>query len=169
MDLIFEYRPDMRSELSKTFQKWADEKCQQGDIIYTPDNSNKTYTRFTTETMSKILPNAKNPTSGWGPHNYYFYEIVNRKKNFCVWMSISSEEMPEELRKTCNQIIELSDRKPKENWKWWTEAFKTKPTPIDENKELSEEKIFKQLDKYFEELKKFESQLVEKLKQDLPQ
>lgn len=168
LDLIFDSRPDMLSELNEIFHKWANEKCQQGDIIYTPDNSNKTYTRFTTKTMSEILPNAENPTSGWGTHNYYFYEIVNNRKNFLVQLAISAKEMPEELRKICNQLFELLNKKPKENWQWHA-LFKTKFTKIDENEELSEEKIFKQLDKYFEEVKKFESQLVEKLKQDLPQ
>ncbi|MBQ9681761.1 MAG: hypothetical protein IJV35_00665 [Neisseriaceae bacterium] len=177
LDKYFEELKNFESQLveklnlNEIFYKWADKKCQQGEIIYDPKFNAAYRVRFTTKIMSEILPDAENSTSVWGTHNYYFYEIVNNRKNFCnfcVWIAFASQAMPEELRKICNQIIEVSDKKPPKNWAWYI-PFETKYTNIDENEELAEEKIFKQLDEYLEEVKKFESQLVEKLKQDLPQ
>lgn len=114
LDLIFEYRPDSVSALTEIFRKWANEKCQQGEIIYNPDNNNKTYTRFTTETMSKILPDAENPTSGWRTKNYYFYEIFLHHSGKTVRMKVmlNSINMPENLKERCNKIFEFA-KKPK--------------------------------------------------------
>jgi hypothetical protein len=38
---------------------------------------NRTYTRFTTNRMSEVLPDIPNAPSGWNTDNHYFYEIVN--------------------------------------------------------------------------------------------
>lgn len=39
---------------------------------------NRTYTRFTTDGMTTILPDIPDAPSGWNTDNHYFYEIINR-------------------------------------------------------------------------------------------
>lgn len=170
LDLIFEYRPDSVSELTEIFREWATEKQKNGELNYIADKSNNTHTRFTTETMSKILPDAKNPTSFWKTRNYYFYEIYNNNgKTFIMYIVLNSTNMPENLEERCKKIFKLEKNPSKTNWKWFR-LFTTTSYNIDENKELSKKEIFKQLNNSFKELQKKVTELYyEKLKQDLPQ
>lgn len=72
-------------------------------------------------------------------------------------LSLSSRNLSDEQRGICDKINEhFPSRTQKVNWQWRT-PFATKQVKIDE--ELSEEKIFEQLDKKLEELKVFEEKL----------
>ena len=55
---------------------------------------NKTYTRFTTDGMTAILPDIPDAPSGWNTDNHYFYEIINRNgKTTYIQLSISSKNI----------------------------------------------------------------------------
>ena len=158
LDLIFENRPDQASKLADILHAWASEMDAKGEIVYVPEKSGKVLTRFKTKTMSLILPDAKEAKSGWGTRNYYFYEIRNNDgKEFFIQFALSSKDIPSDLRAICDQINTLfPSRQQKVNWQWRT-CYTTRHCKVDE--ESSEEKVFEQLNKRFEEIKAFEAKL----------
>lgn len=158
LDLIFENKPDRSSELAEIIHDWAEDMTAKGEIEYVPDKSGKTYTRFKTNAMSTILPDAAEAKSGWGTNNYYFYEIRNLDgKEFFIQLAVSSKEIPDNLRDICYRINEyFPSRQQKKNWQWRTH-FVSRHSKTDE--ELSEDKIFEQLNKGFEEVRTFEAKL----------
>lgn len=112
--------------------------------------------------MSEILPDSAHPLSGWGTTNYYFYEIRNTDgREFWIQLALSSKDIPEDMKLTCENInTYYPSRQQKTNWLWRT-PFSTRHTKLEE--ELSEEKIFEQLDKKLSEVKAFEADLKTKL------
>lgn len=162
LDLIYENRPDRAADIAAIFRAWAIAKTEQGEIEFVPEKSNKTYTRFKTKGMSEILPDSAHPLSGWGTTNYYFYEIRNTDgREFWIQLALSSKDIPEDMKLTCENInTYYPSRQQKTNWLWRT-PFSTRHTKLEE--ELSEEKIFEQLDKKLSEVKAFEADLKTKL------
>ena len=163
-DLVF-YLKDTEKEIvigidiAAIFQEWT-VKCK--DVNENLSKCNRTYTRFTTDGMSEILPDIPNAPSGWNTDNHYFYEIVNRTgKTFYIQLALSSRNATEEFLTICNRINEYYPSKfSKENWQW-RNPFKTTAMAIAEN--ISKENIFDKLDKCLEEIKNFEADLKEKL------
>ena len=157
LDLIFENRPDRAMELAEIFRAWAAEMTAKGEIEFVPNKSVKGYTRFKTKTMSEILPDAPEPKSGWKTNNYYFYEIVNDVTEFYIQFSVNSDDIPSDLKETCERINEkFPSRIQKTNWRWRTH-FTSKHSKV--NDELSEDKIFEQLNKHFADAKVFEEKV----------
>ncbi len=158
LDLIFENKPDRAAILAEVFRAWCIEKQGKGELIFCPDKSVKSFTRFKTKTMSEILPDSPESLSGWGTSNYYFYEIKNNAgREFYIQFALSSKDIPDDLRAICDRINEhFPSRQQKDNWQWRT-PFTTKHAKADED--LSEDKIFEQLDKRLEEIKAFEGRL----------
>lgn len=161
LDLIFEHKPDRASLLAAVFIAWAKKKTEAGEIELVPDKCGKSYTRFKTATMSKILPDSETAESGWGTPNYYFYEICNGGEFFILHLSLSSNNIPDDLMQVCDEINKHYPSKvQKENWKWRT-PYSGRKIHVDED--MSEEKIFHQLDKELEKIKEFEQDLIAKL------
>ena len=159
LDLIFENRPDRASELAAIFRKWADMMTARGELVHVASKSVKTYTRFKTAFMSEIMPDAPGSLSGWGTHNYYFYEIKNDGDDFRIQLALSSKNIPDDLREVCDRIEEVfPSRQRRANWQWRV-PFSSRKAKVGD--ELSEEKVFEQLDKRFDELKAFEAKLRE--------
>ena len=158
LDLIFENKPDKSSQLADILHDWAAMMNEKGELTFVPEKSGKTYTRFKTKTMSEIMPDAEDATSGWGTKNYYFYEIKNNDgKEFYIQLALSSKDIPSDLRDVCDSINKhFPSRQQKANWQWRT-PFSTRHAKVDE--ELSEEKIYEQLEKRFEEVLAFETKL----------
>ena len=125
---------------------------------------NRTYTRFTTDGMTELLPDLPGATSGWKTDNHYFYEIVNRTgKSVYIQLSISGKDITDEFRAICDRINEFYPAKMgKEDWQWRT-PFKTKTISFGED--LSKEEIYVRLDECFEEILQFEANLKNKMKQ----
>lgn len=142
------------------FREWT---VQQPDVKENLAKCSSTYTRFTTDKMSKILPDIPNAPSGWGTDNHYFYEIVNcTGTNFYIQLSISSRNIPDDFMAICNRINDFFPAKlgKKENWQWRT-PFKTTRKSI--SNELSKDEIFSKLNQCFEEIEKFEDELAQKM------
>ena len=162
LDLIYENRPDRISELAEIFRKWAREKTNEGLIKLNPDKCSKSYTRFTTEEMSAVLPE-DGLLGGWNSNNHYFFEIVinSQAKDFWIQFVVSSLNMTEEMKLVAERINEISPSKQqKQNWQWRTHLSSHK---VKVEEELSEEKIFEQLDKLLKEIKAGEDQILENL------
>lgn len=167
MDLVFYLKDDemkkdsMRlSAIAEIFREWA-LGCEHANINIA--KCNRTYTRFTTTGMSEILPDLPNAPSGWNTENHYFYEIVNRSgKDMYIQFSISSRNITDELRSTCDRINQFYPAKMgKEDWQWRI-PFKTKTVPVDAD--LSREAIFAVLDTCMAEILDFEAELTQKIK-----
>lgn len=158
LDLIFENRPDRASEVADIIKTWAIKKTDSGEIEVVLDKCGKSYIRFKTKVMSEILPDSEEENSGWNTKNHYFYEIRNNEgTGFLISLTLSSRNLSDEQRDVCDKINEhFPSRQQKANWQWRM-PFTTKQVKLDEV--LSEDKIFEQLDKKFEELKVFEEKL----------
>ena len=125
---------------------------------------NKTYTRFTTDGMTAILPDIPDAPSGWNTDNHYFYEIINRNgKTTYIQLSISSKNISDDFRSICDNINKYYPAKMgKEDWQWRL-PFKTSTIELDE--ELDKDVIFAKLNACMQEILVFEADLANKLSQ----
>ena len=149
-------RSDKRlADLARTLLDWA---INREDVDVNLSKCNRTYTRFTTDNMSGILPDIYGVPSGWKTDNHYFYEIVNVTGNsFYIKFVISSHNANEGFLATCEKINQLYPAKSrKENWQWRTH-FKTTTIFIDDD--ASQDEIFARLDDCFKEVLAFETEL----------
>ena len=164
LDLIFENRPDRLQNVSEFFKEWCKKQHKSNRIILDEEKCSKSYVRFRTPFMENFIMQS-NGISGWNTKNHYFYEIRNNEgTGFLMSLTLSSRNLTDEQRDICNKINEhFPSRQQKANWQWRT-PFATKQVKIDE--ELSEEKIFEQLDKKLLELKAFEEKLYNAMFQD---
>ena len=149
---------DTEYHLTSLILSWAGVKDEAGEIHLDPDCCTKRYTRFTTDVMSGILPDAKDARSGWGTRNHYFYEIANEANGkLYLKMALSAKNIPDDLKAICEIITEhFPSRMMRENWKWRT-PFSTKR--VDVSKSTDEEVICILNDLYAEAMQ-FEKQLV---------
>ena len=147
------------NDIADILREWASE---QEDVIMNLAKCNRTYTRFTTKTMSEILPDIPYAPSGWNTDNHYFYEIVNRSgKGVFIQLVFNSRNATEDFIATCESINEHYPSKiQKEDWQWRTQ-FKTATVWIDEK--ISGESIFAGLDECLKEIQIFEADLKQKL------
>lgn len=135
-------------------REWA--SCRN-DIHYDINSCSRNYTRFTTNTMSEILPELKDVPSSWGTDTHYFYEIyTNSPGKVFVQMAINSLNITEEFRAVCDKIQEYYPASnKKEDWDYRV-PFKTKPILFDD---LTREKLFDYLDDCMNKIKTFEKDL----------
>lgn len=154
---------DARDHVTALIMGWAGVKDETGEIHLNPDCCTKLFTRFTTDVMSRILPDAKDARSGWGTRNHYFYEIVNEDEGkLYLKMALSAENIPEDLKAICEIISEhFPPRRRGKNWKWRV-PFSTKR--VDVSKSTDEEVICILNDLYTETMQ-FEKQLVDVMKE----
>lgn len=147
------------TDIAGILREWT---VEQGAVNENLAKCNRTYTRFTTNGMTAILPDIPDAPSGWHTDNHYFYEIVNRSgKGIYIQFSISSRNITEDFRAICDRINEFYPAKfGKEDWQWRT-PFKTQTVAIDE--ELSKDEIFAGLNGCLEEIQAFEADLKQKL------
>lgn len=146
-------------DLASIFRSWT---IERSGVIAHPGKCNRTYTRFTTDGMSAILPDIPNAPSGWNTDNHYFYEIVNRTgSSFFIQFAISSRNATPEFLAVCERINDHYPAKfVKEEWQWRT-PFRTTTVNIDD--QLSKERIYAQLDRCLEDIIAFENDLRKKL------
>ena len=154
---------DARDHVTALIMGWAGVKDETGEIHLNPDCCTKLFTRFTTDVMSRILPDAKDARSGWGTRNHYFYEIVNEDEGkLYLKMALSAENIPEDLKAICEIISEhFPPRRRGKNWRWRV-PFSTKR--VDVSKSTDEEVICILNDLYAEAMQ-FEKQLVDVMKE----
>ncbi len=165
LDLIFEYKSDKTSELTDIIRKWAEEKTKNKEL-YLYQKYSKSSVLFTTEVMSQIMPNVENKLSVWGTSNFYCYEIRNYSgKKFNIKLVLSSKDIPENLMEICKKIMDFQKKKEKDNWQWCI-PFSTKTQYKNEKEDIvyDEDEINTTLEKMLSEVKKFENDLMNYLK-----
>lgn len=154
--------PELLERLLKTAEILKEWAVKNEEVNVYLDKCNRTYTRFTTEKMSKILPAIRGSKSDWNCEEHYFYEINNRSgSEIRIQLSFNSKGLDEKSKTVCNMINDLVEMKQgKEDWIWWI-AFKTSNYDLPEV--LDKEVIFDNLDKALKEIHEFEDNLLEKL------
>ncbi|MBR6059121.1 MAG: hypothetical protein IKP58_13220 [Victivallales bacterium] len=147
------------TDIAGILREWTVERDAVNEYLA---KCNRTYTRFTTSTMSEILPDIQDAPSGWNTDNHYFYEIVNRSgKSVFIQLAFSSLNATEDFMAMCERINEHYPSKvQKEDWQWRV-LFKTSTVEIAEV--LSKEAIFAGLDECLKEIQAFEADLKQKL------
>ena len=145
-------------KISAWSRDWAFNKA---DINFDISNCGRNHARFTTDAMSKILPDLKNAPSSWGTDSHYFYEIHTISSGrVYVQLAINSKNITDEFRATCDAIREYyPTRKDKEDWNYRI-PFKTTEISFDG---LTKDKLFEYLDNCLSKIRAFEKDLYEKL------
>ena len=152
--------PDAKlTAIAGILREWTAERDEVKDNL---SKCNRTYTRFTTDAMSSILPDIPNAPSGWNTDNHYFYEIVNRTgKNVYIQLAFSSRNATADFMAMCDRINKYYPSKvQKAEWQWRC-PFKTSVIEISEYS--SKDAIFAGLDKCLKEIQFFEADLKQKL------
>lgn len=161
LDLIYENRPDATYNMAAVLKEWCSDRASQGLIAFDPKNSSKTYIRFTTAAMTQILPEASEEISGWKSRSIYYYEIVNQGERIKLMLTICSANLSEEQRQICDRLLshlKRNDNKP--NWYWKRlQTWNWYEVPED----IVQEDIWKRMDQYLREVKKFEERLLKEL------
>ena len=159
LDLLFENRPDELSGISTFCREWAEHKTQSGEIELVNHKCSKTYIRFKTKIMSRILPDTEEPSSGWGTYNHYFYEIeVGKEGTVRIKLSLNSSGLDGKQLEVCDRINRLFPSKggTKSNWQWRTPwSVKAVSVPLDADDGWYE----KVLNSMLANLRKFEDKL----------
>ena len=149
------------NDIAGILREWTVKRSDVNDNLA---KCNRTYTRFTTDGMTEILPDLPGATSGWNTDNHYFYEIINKTgRSVYIQFAISGKDITDEFRTKCDCINEFYPTKMSKNDWQWRIPFKTKTITFGEV--LAKEEIFEGLDECFEEILRFESEIKEKTKQ----
>lgn len=148
-----------RMDIAGLLRAWCDSR--EGVHLHR-DKCGALYTRFTTDTMSELLPDLPGAPSGWGTPNHYFYEMTNRDgKEVVIQLAFSSRNLSAAQHAQCDRINQFYPaRMQKENWQWRI-PFKTKAVPVPDA--LDRDELFAGLDQCLQKVWAFEKDLKEKL------
>ncbi|MGV8111259.1 PDDEXK-like family protein [Methanospirillum sp.] len=167
LDLIYEYKPDRAADLASIFKSWVIEKenNRKGKLHIDFDKSTKTITKFTTDTMSMLLPDLHEPVSGWSTKKPYYYEIVNRGDRIFIQFVVSSKGLTDYH----NQVIAALNKHfpskiQKERWQWRTYKANSRPYAVDDDYTM--EQIIEKLDEFWAEMEKYEKKVCETLHEE---
>lgn len=126
-------------------------------------DAHRTYIRFRTPFMDKLIPDADGTKSGWNITNHYFYEIVNRTGNSTQvynWLSVQ-RKMPQGQLELSDRINEIYPSKyDKQGWQWRT-PFRTETISFDDL--ADKDAFFTKLDESLQRIWEFEEDLQKKL------
>lgn len=167
LDLIYEHRPDKQQNLFEIMKEWCFAKHGNG-IIFVENKSSKSYCRFRTPTMDRLIPDSSS-ISGWGTNNHYFYEIMSWVEKsgeirFKLQFVLSSQNLTNDEREKLEKIDKLFNPKGlKPDWQWRT-VYSTDVHTIKESElELDAEKICEKMDKDLQLVSKNEALIEERI------
>lgn len=150
---------DQSTRVHNIVTKWAEAKAETGDIHYYPEKSTKQYTRFTRDSISNIIPDTMEPTSGWGTKTHQFYEINSYAGKFVVLqLAFNSDGLSSELEAVFNRINERIHFHQEDSVWHWAHAFMTEKVYIDPD--WTEDDIINVLDRLYNDLLKLEKEFI---------
>ncbi len=166
LDTIYENCKTSFNPICEAVEDWCKEKSEKGELIFSSQWSNNTYTRFTTETIRKLFPQHTKPISGWKTTDMAFYEIVKRDDYFKVTLSLCSDNITNEQREACDFVSQALDRPDKkETWRWKRiQNWDRYPIDAEPGSIEYDVAVQKALDENWGKIQKFERDLKEKLK-----
>ena len=157
LDLIYENKADNSQEISNFIIEHV-KSSKQDNFELNIDKSGKSYIRFTSTIMDKILKKQDTETSGWKTSNYYFYEITNRGNTLKLQHSISKGNFTDEERDNYfEKILKTFPNDKKLNWTWkilksWPILKYTDDKTVDD----IEDNLVQKLDEIFDKLSEYE-------------
>ena len=162
LDLIFENRDDVCRQRYDLIVSLCNEAAKAGKICFRVEESNKTYIRFSSQALDTeifpLLPDGA--LSGWNnPHSAY-YEIRNREGSFSIALTISSANLPADLKKRA----ELIAGKQKDGWSWMSCKPLVSLKFKKDSAELEEDAIGQAFKECLEKLPEYEKSLTEKIR-----
>ena len=164
LDTIYENCKTSLNPICEVAEDWCREKSEQGELIFSPQWSNNTYTRFTTEAIRKLFPQHTKPISGWKTTDMAFYEIIKLENYFKITLSLCSDNLTDEQRAACDRVSQALNRPDrKEDWRW--KRIRNWPRHTIESEPNSEnykEEIYRYLNANWREIQKFENDLLNK-------
>ena len=138
--------------------RWLKTKEDAGEIQVDWLNCEKQYCRFSTNTMTAIMPNGLEPNSGWHTNHYYYYEVVNEPgEKVHMQLSICTENIPDDLLAACERIEKHFE--VKNVGTYWKLPFVTESVEI--QKGIWDSTIIGYLENQYGELQAFEKELAE--------
>ena len=155
-------KQDRSAYIAALNMSFAKRKEAAGEIHIAPESCCKRFVRFTTEAMSRILPDASEPLSGWGTRNYYFYEIINSAgKAVFMQLTLSMKDLPDDRKEICERISKHFPSRQQKTNLLWRYPFVTERARITENS--TEEEILQILNDQYSWLQKFERRLMKQM------
>jgi uncharacterized protein with ParB-like and HNH nuclease domain len=131
---------------------------------------NDEYYRFTTDSMSKIIPDEVEAVSDWGTHNFYFFEFVCNEKSVSAQFAIYG------VKTISDELYELYDKinenyKPFDDFKGkqFRRSFRSfydllmKTDPVEIDTDMSDEDLNNVFEKLYTQLIAFEKDFIEKM------
>ena len=163
LDLIYENRPDTAAKVAEILKEWCRNTAATGEIGFDPQFSNKTYIRFTTSYMTKLLPEFEEDLSGWNSKSMYYYEVENRGDQFKLILSVSHNNLTEQQLGCLERLLDYGKvtKRKKEDWVWWR-IFATSWYRIEDEFLPEEElkgKVMAAMDHFWKKLRDFEENL----------
>ena len=166
LELIYENCKTDIAPMRAAVEGWCKKKNDEQTLIFDPQFSNNTYTRFTTKTIRELFPQHERPVSGWKSTDMAVYEITKRDDYFKVTLCLCSDNLTDAQRAACNRAgdeLDRPDKKPDWRWKriqnWGRHTITAEPG----SSEYAEE-IQKALDEDWKKIQDFEEKLIEKIR-----
>lgn len=166
LELIYENCKTDLAPMREAVEGWCKKKNDEQALIFDPQFSNNTYTRFTTKTIRALFPQHEKPVSGWKSTDMAVYEIVKQDDYFKVTLCLCSDNLTDAQRAACNRAgdkLDRPDKKPDWRWKRITNWGRHTITAEPGSSEYAEE-IQKALDENWKEIQDFEEKLIEKIR-----
>ena len=150
---------DNTAEMSNLLMQWCINKHNEGTIILDANKCSKTFKRFTTPHLDRLIPpQAIGSKSGWNNNRFCYYEIVNKSGRFYLWLALSHKNAPQEINDIFYKVFNWCHEIPKKaNWEWKV-LFRSKT--IDYHAQNPEDIVPDQLEALFEELMRNEEALI---------
>ena len=167
LDLIFENKNDSAKEISDFIAEYCiDLSTKTNKIIFDKEHSAKKFIRFTTPTMSEILPNNSGVKDGWNTYNHYFYEIINYNNKIRIGLPLSKGNFTVEERDSYfSEFFKLNSvNKPNRDWTWNTfKTWEVLKYSEDDTLEDIKDRLIENLNNAFKKVEHFENDLKSKL------
>lgn len=157
-DFVYSARPTPGKQIEldrfDVEKKWCEKLKNEAIIKYNSKYSNTKYVRFTTPFMDSIIPESDGTLSPWGTTNFYFYEIQNVSGEMNIKLVIYCTKISEDMRTVFSHLADICgiDCSGK-GYKFLFSSTKYQNTDDD-----TDEIIYAQLDKMFEEVKQLEKE-----------
>lgn len=157
LDLIYNNRMDAAQECAQILQDWCRQKAAEGLLLFDPNKCSKSYIRFTTPTMTGLLPELAEPVSGWKTTSMYYYEIVNHGDFINLVLTVCSDNLSEEHLRRCVVLGDFLRRPLRDHWRW-KRLFTTTRHNLQESPQTDalREELFQAMDAYWKKLLDFE-------------
>jgi len=172
LDLIYENRPDLTSEIAGMIRDYLQKRSTKDPrILFDVNRCVKTLQRFSTLTMNGLLPPVlEDQNSFWGGGVNYFWEIRSIADNKKLRISFATCNFEQLNGERVTKLATIVNKQLKDKWLWKTfmsvdyeiESDDYIIEPSEENKRRMASSIHNKLDYALEKVFEFEKKILEK-------